>query len=228
MLDLEVDGKYIKTSVADNGIGMDPQLVSRAFDLFAQAERTSDRSQGGLGIGLALVKSLVELHDGSITAYSEGVGKGSRFTVCLPQPQKHIHQTGVEPELDTNTSSIQKLKVMVVDDNTDAAQMLAMLVEALGHWVIVENSSRKALERAKAEQPTVCLLDIGLPDMDGNELARHLRAQPETAKATLVAVTGYGQEHDQHNAENAGFDHYFVKPVDSRKLASLLNDISKA
>lgn len=227
VLSMEVDGDHVKMTVADNGIGMAPELVERAFELFAQAERTSDRSQGGLGIGLALVKSLMELHGGSITAYSEGIGKGSRFTACLPHLEERADVSGTEQSAATGVAPVKALKVMVVDDNADAAQMLAMFVEALGHQVFVEHSSRKALERARVEMPVVCLLDIGLPDMDGNELARRLRAQPETAKAILVAVTGYGQEQDRNNAVSAGFDDHFVKPVDSRKLAALLSKIAK-
>jgi len=214
-------------TIADDGIGMPPELVARAFELFAQAERPADRSQGGLGIGLALVKSLVELHEGSVAAHSEGVGKGSRFTVCLPRLQEQSDLSAGESNA-AGAAPAPALKVIVVDDNADAAQMLAMFVEALGHRVVVEHSAGEALERAKAEAPHVCLLDIGLPEMDGNELARRLRAQPETAKSILVAVTGYGQEQDKQNAIDAGFDHHFIKPVDSKKLVGLLSDIAQS
>jgi CheY-like chemotaxis protein len=172
------------------------------------------------------VKSLVELHGGSIIAYSEGVGKGSRFTISLPHLIEQGGASGTEHSPALGAPPDEALKVMVVDDNADAAQMLAMLVEAMGHKVVVEHSSKKALERAMVEMPVVCLVDIGLPDMDGNELARHLRAQPETAGTILVAVTGYGQEQDRSNAVGAGFDYHFVKPVDSKKLAALLAEIA--
>jgi CheY-like chemotaxis protein len=214
--------------VADNGIGMPPELVDRAFELFAQAERASDRGQGGLGIGLALVKSLMELHGGSVAAYSAGPGKGSRFTVCLPHLDEPLEPARSEHGGDIQASHTGTLKVMVVDDNVDAAQMLAMFVGSLGHEVLVEHSSRKALERARVDVPDVFLLDIGLPDMDGNELARRLRAEPMTATAVLVAVTGYGQEQDRNAALRAGFDHHFVKPLDSTALARLLGDISES
>jgi len=223
-VDMEFDGGHLKINVIDNGIGMAPDLVERAFELFAQAERTSDRSQGGLGIGLALVKSLMKLHGGSVKAHSDGVGKGSCFTVCLPYLQEQAVDAGAEQDAIGCPAATDALKVMVVDDNVDAARMLAMLVEAMGHQVIVEHNSRKAVEKARVERPQVCLLDIGLPDMDGNELARRLRGQPETAGAMLVAVTGYGQEQDRANAYRAGFAHHFVKPVDSAKLADLLRD----
>lgn len=226
VLSMEVDGDFVRMVVADSGIGMAPELVDRAFEMFAQAKRTSDRSEGGLGIGLALVKSLMELHGGSVSAYSAGAGKGSRFTICLPHLKENSGLPESEQGATMDIAAADALKVMVVDDNADAAQMLAMFVGAMGHQVIVEHSSKKALERAKAELPAVCLLDIGLPDMDGNELARRLRAQQETAKAVLVAVSGYGQEQDRNNAISAGFDYHFVKPVDSAKLASLLEQIA--
>ncbi|KRB67871.1 hypothetical protein ASE07_09400 [Noviherbaspirillum sp. Root189] len=227
-LSVEIEGGEVIMSVADNGIGMDPGLVRHAFELFAQGERTPDRSQGGLGIGLALVKSLVELHAGTITAYSEGLGKGSRFTVRLPRMQE---QTDLSKRMQTTEEKpppVKTLNVMVVDDNTDAAKMLAMFIEALGHNVFVEHSSIKALEQARLIVPDVFLLDIGLPEMDGNELAGHLRAQRETSRAVLVAVTGYGQEQDRVNALAAGFDHHFVKPVDTAKLAALLSQLANS
>lgn len=228
VLDMEFESDHVKMNVSDNGIGMAPDLVQRAFELFAQAERTSDRSQGGLGIGLALVKSLMELHGGDVTACSEGIGKGSRFTVCLPRlnEEASVFRKDISPAI--GVALVEALKVMVVDDNADAAQMLAMFVEALGHQVFVEHNARKALEKARVVKPHVFLLDIGLPDIDGNELARRLRAQPETARAILVAVTGYGQEQDRKKAHNAGFEHHFVKPVDTTKLVSLLREIDGA
>jgi PAS domain S-box-containing protein len=227
ILNMEVGGDHVRMAVADDGIGMAPGFVTHAFELFAQGERSSDRSQGGLGIGLALVKSLMELHGGSVTAHSDGVGKGSRFIVCLPHLDEPAGASRFESEQGA-AAAVEALKVMVVDDNADAAEMLGMFVEALGHQVFIEYGSRKALERARAETPDVCLLDIGLPDMDGNELARRLRAQPETAGAVLVAVTGYGQERERKNALGAGFDHHFVKPVDTTTLARLLSEIADA
>lgn len=227
VLSMEVDESHIKITVSDNGVGMSPELQARAFELFTQAVRTSDRAQGGLGIGLALVKSLVELHGGSITVQSGGIGKGSQFVVCLP----HLIEKDASSNFSIQTAAMEPphrvLKVMVVDDNADAAQMLAMLIEALGHQVLVEHHPHKAIERSRIEMPDVCLLDIGLPDMDGNELARIFRSQPETAQAILIAVTGYGQEQDRDAALNAGFDHHFAKPINTAKLTGLLAEIDK-
>lgn len=225
-LGMSVEGDQVQVTVMDNGIGMDAALLGRAFDLFSQAERTSDRSQGGLGIGLALVRSLVELHGGQVAAHSEGVGKGSRLTVCLPclEGQHDVAGTAQQPD-ETDRGVPSQLKVMVVDDNVDAAHMLATVVEAMGHQVIVEVNPIHVVRRAKAERPQVFLLDIGLPGIDGNELARRLRAAPETASAMLVAVTGYGQEQDRKASMRSGFDHHFVKPVDAATIAGLLRTV---
>lgn len=227
VLQVVIAGKQIELTVSDNGIGMTSDMTRRAFELFAQGERTPDRSQGGLGIGLALVKSLVELHEGSVAAFSEGTGKGSRFTICLPlvtaQAQASVSQQGPVHISPTPTP----LRVMIVDDNEDAATMLAMFIEAIGHQVVVEHSSIKALERAHLEQPDVYLLDIGLPELDGKELARRLRGHPQTAKALLIAVTGYGKDDDRDKALAAGFDHYFVKPLDPAKLETVLLGVNK-
>jgi signal transduction histidine kinase/CheY-like chemotaxis protein len=225
---LQPQGAQAVITVRDNGIGMQPDLVETAFELFAQAQRTSDRSQGGLGIGLALVKRLVELHGGHVVAHSEGPGRGSCFTVRLPL----LTQPAQPPEPATSAPQIgvprEALKVLVVDDNVDAAQMLALLVETLGHRALVENSSSAALERAVQEPPDVALLDIGLPQVDGYELARRLRAQAGARRMTLVAVTGYGQEQDRERARRAGFDHHLVKPADTTVLASLLEAAAEA
>jgi len=215
-------GHDLCIEVLDNGIGMAPDLAARAFELFAQAERSSDRSSGGLGLGLALVRSLVELHGGSVSCESAGVGHGSRFSVCLPLlAQLDV----VPPPADSDAAmplDAALLRVMVVDDNVDAAVTLGMLLEAHGHQVLIEHDAHDALARAQANAPQACLLDIGLPDMDGLELARRLRARPETANALLVAVTGYGQDSDRAQALAAGFDHHLVKPIDTEHLFVLL------
>ncbi len=214
------DGAVV-VDVVDNGIGMAPELVARAFDLFAQAERTSDRASGGLGLGLALVRSLVELHGGTVTCESGGPGQGSRFTVNLP-----LLATGAVPAeapADARAAAQEgSLSIMVVDDNVDAAETLGLLLEASGHKVIVEHDPLGALERARTEAPQVCLLDIGLPGIDGYELARRLRAQPATAHAFLVAITGYGQDSDRRLATEAGFDRHLVKPIDLDALQDAL------
>ncbi|GHA76921.1 hybrid sensor histidine kinase/response regulator [Cognatilysobacter bugurensis] len=218
---MEVESAHVSVTVSDNGIGMSADMTSHAFKLFAQAERTSDRTQGGLGIGLALVRSLVELHDGTVSAKSAGADKGSEFTICLPR----IATTKDAPPVVRSTlpkAAVTPLRVLVVDDNEDAADMLAMFLEALGHATFVEYGSRQGLARALAEQPDACLLDIGLPDMDGNALARQLRADSRTADTVLIAVTGYGQEFDRASTCDAGFDHHLVKPLDPSVLAGLL------
>ncbi|CAN7303577.1 hybrid sensor histidine kinase/response regulator [Massilia sp. LjRoot122] len=210
--------------VSDNGIGMAPELTGRVFELFAQAERSADRSMGGLGLGLALVKSLVELHGGSVACTSPGLGQGSSFSVCLPcqaalpaDPAPAADERATHPSAGTSP-----LRVLVVDDNVDAAVTLAMVLEAAGHQAQVEHDAHAALARAGRTAPQVCLLDIGLPEMDGKELARRLRAEPGTAGAVLVAVTGYGQESDRQQIMAAGFDHHLVKPVDMARLHAIL------
>jgi PAS domain S-box-containing protein len=221
LLKTEVQERHVMLRVSDNGIGMAPELAARVFDIFTQAKRTPDRSSGGLGLGLALAKSLVELHGGTISSFSEGSGMGSTFTVCLPKLLND--DVPCEPPAEDSHLYKQKaLRVMVVDDNVDAAEMLGMLLEAIGHQVVIEHSSRRALERVQVEAPDVCLLDIGLPDIDGNELARRIRREPQAGKTILIAVTGYGQEHDRATAFAAGFDYHFVKPLDTSKLVEVL------
>ena len=229
MLNLEVSGPHVKLAIIDNGIGMTAEVLERAFDLFAQAEREADRAQGGLGIGLALVKSLVELHGGVVFASSDGLGQGSRFTVVLPHLQEE--ERSADPAAaasDARASRPSALQVMVVDDNVDAAEMLAMFVETMGHSVVIEHDSFKALDRLHGWHPDVFLLDIGLPDLDGYELARRIRALPAVAGALLVAVTGYGDEQARQQASAAGFDHHFVKPLDIEHLVALLDQASAA
>jgi CheY-like chemotaxis protein len=213
----------VELTVSDNGIGIAPELLPRVFDLFTQAERSPDRSQGGLGLGLALARSLVELHGGSVSAASPGLGKGSTFTVCLPCLATEARQAGdAGADAATGADIRAPLRVLVVDDNVDAAVMLSMVLEAAGHQTLVEHDARAALARAHRSPPQVCLLDIGLPEMDGKELARRLRADPATAGAVVVAVTGYGLESDRQHIMAAGFDHHLVKPVDMERLGAIL------
>jgi signal transduction histidine kinase/ActR/RegA family two-component response regulator len=221
LLAVTVDEHHVFIRVRDNGVGIAPEVLPYIFDLFTQAERTPDRSQGGLGIGLALVKSLIALHGGSVHAESAGLGQGSEFSLCLPRVAAPAPGEDAALPLEAGQDPDQ-LRVMVVDDNVDAAQMLAALLEVQGHVVSVEYDGQGALERARRERPDVLLLDIGLPDMDGYELARRLRAQPENAHATLVALTGYGQHQDREEAQQAGFDHYLVKPADLNQVNKVL------
>ena len=223
---VDVGPEYVVVSVADDGIGMSPDVAARAFELFAQAHRTSDRTEGGLGIGLALVKRLVELHGGSASAYSAGTGAGSEFRVWLPRRAAPA-APDVDPAGRATPAAATPLRVLIVDDNEDAARMLAMLVETMGHAPGIEHTAAAGLERAIAERPDACLLDIGLPDMDGNDLARALRCDVRSADATLVAVTGYGQHADRDRTAAAGFDHHLVKPVDPAALAEVLAACAK-
>ena len=214
----------IVITVRDDGIGIEASLLPHVFELFTQEKRSSDRSQGGLGLGLTLVRSLVALHGGRVGASSEGVGKGTTFTIHLPQwskPPEHA-----SPTQDTVAfAPARSLRVLVVDDNADAANMLAMFLEAAGHKVSVEYEPWAALERAKLEMPDVFLLDIGLPDMDGNELARRLRLLPQSANATYIAVTGYGQKNTRGELISSEFDHHLVKPANTITLIKLLENI---
>jgi hypothetical protein len=224
-LAIDVQGERIVLRVKDNGIGMAPELQPHVFDLFTQADRSADRAQGGLGVGLALVKSLVELHGGDVRCSSEGIGKGSEFIVTLPRLPEGRMPIEQGPHRQLGKSD-KPLRILVVDDNADAATMLALYLNAVGHEVTVEHTSANALARAASTPLDVCILDIGLPEMDGYELALQLKAQKRTAHIRLFAVTGYGQEQDRKRGRDAGFDHHFVKPVDTAKLASVLAEIT--
>jgi signal transduction histidine kinase/PAS domain-containing protein len=223
---LFADGDKVVIEVQDNGIGVAPAMRERIFELFAQAERTSDRAQGGLGVGLSLVKSLVELHGGEVRCESPGLGCGASFVVALPRLKGQAAEAD-GAQGDAPATGGGPLRILVVDDNADAAEMLAMYVGSLGHEVRVENSSARALLAARNVVPEVGLFDIGLPGMDGYELARQMRAQPETAGMTLIAVTGYGDRADVAASMAAGFDHHLVKPVDPQGLAAILLEVAR-
>jgi PAS domain S-box-containing protein len=222
-LEMEAGPEVVTIRVTDSGIGIAPDMLEHVFDLFSQAQRTPDRSQGGLGLGLALVRSLVELHGGTVAACSEGPGTGSTFTVRLPRMGAAAMPAAQGEQMPAALPFSRTLRLMVVDDNADAANMLQMLLEGSGHEVVVEHDALAALERAHAEQFDAFLLDIGLPRMEGRELARRLRRSDANSKAVLVAVTGYGQQSDRISAIESGFDHYFVKPVDAEKLLEALD-----
>ncbi|MBQ5949014.1 ATP-binding protein [Massilia sp. ST3] len=224
-LELVLDANTVHIVVRDNGIGIDAALLPHIFDLFVQGERSFDRAQGGLGIGLALVKSLVEQHKGSISAASGGDGAGSQFTVRLPRAQ------GVAPSSTMpqhgKTAESRALDILIVDDNADAADTLSMYLASLGHQVRVAYEGHGGLALAKEAAPSVLLLDIGLPDLDGYELAQRIRRLPQTAQATLIALTGYGQDADRERSTAAGFDHHLTKPVDVAALLRLLTDAAE-
>jgi PAS domain S-box-containing protein len=221
-LAVDVVGTMVQLTVSDDGIGIGAALLPRVFDLFTQGERSADRSQGGLGVGLAMVKSLVELHGGRVDAASAGFGLGSVFTVSLPLLHQGVADGSGAAAAPATAPAASALRLLVVDDNPDAAMMLSMLLEASGYEVSSENGSHAGFSRALSERPDVCLLDIGLPEMDGYELARRIRSAPELAHATLIAITGYGQPEDKQKAFAAGFDHHLVKPVNTAELTALL------
>ncbi|HEX7842569.1 MAG TPA: ATP-binding protein, partial [Kofleriaceae bacterium] len=211
----------VVVEVADQGIGISPDLLPRLFELFVQGDRALDRSQGGLGIGLTIARSLCELHGGTISAASAGTGAGSTFTVTLPRaahadPPPPARAGSLVPRCATG------MRVLVVDDNVDAAATLHEFIATLGHESAVAHDGIAALELASSFQPDIAVLDIGLPVMDGYELARKLREQPGRDKLRLIAVTGYGQETDRARAREAGFDHHLVKPIALDALIPLL------
>jgi PAS domain S-box-containing protein len=212
-----INGTNALIEISDNGMGISPELLPRIFDLFVQSDRTLDRAQGGLGIGLAVVKRLIEMHGGRVAARSDGIGKGSSFEIRLPL----IEQSEIEvPEPDLIETTPRR--VLVVDDNSDAADMLALLLQLDGHLVQAVYSSRDALERAHTFQPDIMLLDIGLPEINGYEVAQRLRATPALSDIRLVAVTGYGRSEDRARARAAGFDDHLVKPVEAIELKRVL------
>jgi len=219
----------VTISVRDNGIGIGPDVLPQVFDLFTQAERTPDRTQGGLGLGLALVKSLVQLHGGSVRAESAGLGQGSRFSVSLALArQDDAAPAQAQSALADVATAAGRARILIVDDNLDAAQSLGEVLRAFGHAVASAASSREALDLAAHDWPQVFVLDIGLPDIDGYELVRRLRTLQDGRPALYLALTGYGQAHDRVLSRSAGFDHHFVKPVDLRALVAVIDGIGAA
>ncbi|MES3024917.1 MAG: ATP-binding protein [Pseudomonadota bacterium] len=218
---LERDAAHVVVSVRDDGEGVAPDLLPRIFDLFSQGERAPDRAQGGLGLGLALVKSLVQLHGGSVAVHPNAPEAGSTFVVHLPLRDDGEAARQAEPA--PVRAGAGPLRVMIVDDNIDAAISLALLLKQVGgHQVGTHYDGKAALEWASSERPDVFILDIGLPDMSGYELARRLRAMPMFADATMIALTGYGQAADQANARAAGFDHHLAKPALPEQILGLI------
>jgi PAS domain S-box-containing protein len=221
-LDASREGDGVRISVRDTGIGIDPELLPRIFDPFMQGDQSLDRSQGGLGIGLTLARSLVEMHGGTLTAFSDGPGRGSELVVCLPARGETPEGTGAGDRDGEREAGRPGLRVLVVDDNRDSAESIALLAEIWGHEVLTAHDGPSALETAAAHRPDVVLLDIGLPGMDGYEVARRLREGRGEGEMVLIAMTGYGMEEDRRRSREAGFDHHLVKPVDPEALRSLL------
>jgi two-component system, sensor histidine kinase len=213
-IDIQVNASKVEVTVSDTGIGMPSDLLSQVFDVFVQGERPNDRSQGGLGIGLALVRQLTSLHGGSVTAYSEGPDKGSTFVLCLP---------GCEPKAN-HSEPVQTLSfqdaytVLLIEDNPDAREIMGLLLQSYGHKVLQAADGTEGIQMAKEYKPHIVLLDIGLPGIDGHEVAKRLKANVSTNAIPLIALTGYGQEADRKRAIEAGFNLHLVKPVHTNEL----------
>jgi CheY-like chemotaxis protein len=212
------DGDDIIASVSDSGIGIDPHLMPRIFDMFMQLERSSERSQSGLGIGLTLAKRLIELHHGQIDVHSQGRGAGATFIVRLPAttaPAERSRPVAAAPV------AAPSCRVLIAEDIPDAAEMLRLMVESMGHQVRVAADGVQAVSVAREFAPKIALLDIGMPRMDGYEAARQIRTALG-ADVVLVALTGWGQEDDQRRAREAGFDLHLTKPADPSLLEDLI------
>jgi CheY-like chemotaxis protein len=203
--------------VADSGIGIDPDMLPRVFELFAQAKQAIDRSVGGLGIGLALSHRLVDMHGGTITAASEGPGRGAQFVVRLP-----VDETGTPPPTPQVPIPDRARTILVIEDNHDAREALHLLLESFGHRVLEAANGPHGLALVLDHRPEVVLVDLGLPGMDGYEVAREIRLRPVGRTALLIAVTGYGQADDRRRSKDAGFDAHLVKPVSPSLLSTLI------
>ena len=216
---------YIIVRVTDNGTGIPSDLLPHIFDLFKQGSRSLDRPQGGLGIGLTLARQLVEMHGGSIEAHSRGAGQGSEFTIRLPVIPRAA-EPGALPEAAASIP-VRPLRILVVDDNEDTAEMMSMLLGMDGHDVEVAHTGPSALEAAAAHRPDVIVLDIGLPGLDGYQVAQRLRQDPAMKEVLLIAASGYGQDSDRRRSWEAGFDHHLVKPVDPGEIQRLLAEAAE-
>jgi CheY-like chemotaxis protein len=229
-LSAHADGSWVTIRVRDEGIGIAPQMLSRIFEPFAQIDVARERSYGGLGIGLCLVKRLAELHGGTVHARSDGEGRGSEFTVRLPRLLQTPGEAEAHPphgEGEIEPAPATPLRVLVVDDNRDSADSVAMLLKTVGHDVRVCYDGPSALKEAAEFRPDVMLQDIGMPNMGGLEVARLARSMPAVSNAVLIALSGYGQPQDLQRSLDAGFAHHLVKPVDFDRLIQLLGELSE-
>ena len=222
----EREGDEAVITVQDSGIGLAQDMLARVFEMFAQVDRSMERAQGGLGIGLALVKRLVEMHGGTVAATSDGPDRGCRFVVRLP-----LIQVPVLPRKDRGhelaAEDTEGLRVLVVDDNVDSAESLSQVMRILGYPVAVSHDGVAAVETATRWRPAVVLMDIGMPRMSGLEAARALRARPGGERCWLIALSGWGQHEDRRRSHEAGFDHHFVKPVDVEALIELIRNLPR-
>jgi signal transduction histidine kinase len=226
LLRVREDGPFVEIRVRDNGIGIPPELLPRVFDLFTQVDRATERAPGGLGIGLALVRNLVEMHGGTVTAHSEGSSRGSEFVVRLPRVQGREMPPSKTPPASAHDGAAAAAprgrRILIVDDNRDALESLATLMEMAGHEVATAADGEAALAIAARSQPEVVLLDLGLPRLDGYEVSRRIRAQEWGKHMVLVALTGWGQAEDRRRTREAGFDSHLVKPLNLDVLTELL------
>jgi signal transduction histidine kinase len=218
------EGARIVLRVHDSGIGISEAILPHIFEPFTQAENSLERAHGGLGLGLTLVKRLTEMHGGRVEAHSEGLGKGSEFAISLPVIAEEPSQDG-SPD-SAATDARKYAQVLIVEDNADAAESLSMLLEAFGHDVTMASNGHAAIEIVKARKFDLAILDIGLPGIDGYQIARIMRELPNCEKTILAALTGYGQEEDRKRAMEAGFDHHFMKPLNMERLQKLLAQIT--
>jgi len=217
------DGELV-ARVSDNGIGIAPQMLAEIFEMFAQADLSLERTTGGLGVGLSLSRRLVELHGGTLEAASEGLGRGARFVVRMPVVEAAASGA---PASASPAAAPGGRRLLLVDDNTDFVDSLARVLQRMGHQVRVEYDGEAGLSAAREFRPQVAFLDIGMPRMNGFELARRLRAESGTAAAILIAVTGWGQPHDRRQAKEAGFDDYLVKPVEVEQIERVLQAVTR-
>ena len=224
---VQTAGLQAEVIVTDNGLGIAADMLPRVFDLFTQVDSHLDRSQGGLGVGLALVRKLVEMHGGVVTAESDGPGKGSRFTIRLPQSRRVV-RAGKPAHAVPLEGPVRPLKILIVDDNVDSAQTTRWMLELIGHTSDVCHDGREAIGLAAASPPDVVFLDIGMPGMSGYEVCREMRKLPALKDTVIVAQTGWGQESDRQAAFDAGFDHHVTKPVSLDLVTRLLDGVQKS
>jgi CheY-like chemotaxis protein len=228
-LSVRAEGDRAVVTVADNGIGLSAEALPRVFEMFSQLKPALDRSEGGLGIGLALVKGLVELHGGSVEARSAGIGLGCEFAVTLPLVKRPTDVSAAE----TNDSfaaatAAGALKILIADDNADSARSWAEMLQLEGFETRAVYTGTDAVKLGAEFQPDVALLDIGMPQMNGYEVARHMRATPSGLRVLLIAVTGWGQAHDKQAALEAGFDAHLTKPVQLQQVLRLISERQNA
>jgi CheY-like chemotaxis protein len=225
-VDVDTDGRNAHVCVRDNGVGISPHVLANVFDLFAQGERTLDRSEGGLGIGLTLARRIIGLHGGSITANSAGPGQGAEFLATLPLLDLASGSAMPQPVTKPLARTARPRSILVVEDNEDAAASIAMLLGMVGHQVEIEANGAAVMGRVAAGGFEIVLLDIGLPGMSGYDVARALRASPEGHALRIYAMTGYGQEEDRKRSLASGFDGHLVKPVMPSDLITLIEQTS--